>query len=261
MGVLELLPYVAVGLTGALVVQIIAYVSALRQKRVDVIDIAWGMSFIGIIAALRIYEPSNAAWVYVVDLLVLIWGARLSFHIYRRFRRSKIQDERYTSLMSKWPANRRWLQAFLKLFVTQAILATIISLPVIIIHASQPPTQSFVIIGVAIWLIGFAFETTADWQLKQFIAHNKQGELMMDGLWRYSRHPNYFGEITMWWGITLMACSTPLWWIGLIGALTITYLICFVSGIPPAEARAKTKPQWEKYRIETSVLLPWPPKK
>lgn len=245
---------------GAIAVQLLAFSYALRTKRVDVIDVAWGPSFIGAIIAMQLHSPSSSLWVIVADILVAVWGVRLSWHIYRRFKHSQIQDERYTNLMKHWPRQYMSLQVFSRLFVVQAILAAIINLPVIVIHLYEPVNSWATMAGLAVWLIGFTFESIADRQLKDFLATPKHGQLMMSGLWRYSRHPNYFGEITMWWGIALIACITPLWWVGIIGAATISTLICFVSGVPLAEARAASKSGWNEYKQKTSVLIPWPPK-
>jgi steroid 5-alpha reductase family enzyme len=251
---------ITVGFAAALMVQLVVFIFALTLKRVDLVDVAWGLSFIAIVKALQLFGPSTAPWVLIVDMLVVIWGLRLSWHIYRRFRKSSEQDARYTALMEQWPEKYRGVQIFFKIFLTQALLATIISMPVIIIHLYQPQTTPVAMIGLVVWVIGFIYEVVADRQLAVFL-QKPHGKLMQRGLWKYSRHPNYFGEITMWWGISLIACATPLWWVGLIGAATITYLICFVSGIPLAESRAKTKKGWKTYHDKTSVLIPWPPKR
>ena len=248
------------GFAGALVVQLIAFAYARHLGRVDFVDAAWGLSFIAVVAALQLSNPSTNPLTLIVEALVLVWGFRLFWHIYRRFRRSSKQDERYTALMSRWPNNYRGLQTFTKIFLVQALLATTISLPVILIHFYKPDMTTVAAIGLAIWVFGFVCEVVADRQLKQFL-QKPHGELMTSGLWRYSRHPNYFGEVTMWWGIALIACTTPLWWLGLVGAATITVLICFVSGLPPAEARASTKKGWREHKAKTSPLILWSPKK
>lgn len=260
MVLVNLISLIATGFIGVLVVQLIAFIYAVRLQRVDLVDAVWGLSFIAIVIALQLTHSSVNAGVIMVDALVGIWGVRLSWHIYRRFRRSPKQDERYSAILSRWPTKYRMLQIFVKIFLVQAVLATVISLPVIVIHLYRPDMSLLIIIGLVIWLVGFACEVVADRQLSAFL-HEHRGELMKSGLWRFSRHPNYFGELTMWWGVALMACATPLWWVGLIGAAVITYLICFVSGIPPAEARGYTKKGWQEYRRKTSVLLPWPPRR
>lgn len=258
---MDFLTLAAVGFGGALIVQFFTFIYALVSRRVDSVDVAWGVSFIIIALSMQFYRPTTSLWVLVVDLLVLVWGLRLSWHIYRRFKHSPKQDERYTQLLEQWPKRLRSLQLFVKIFLLQAILATVISLPVIAVHYYQPSIGVLAIVGVVVWLVGFTFESVADRQLKDFLETPGHKDLMTDGVWHYSRHPNYFGEVSMWWGIALIAASTPLWWLGCIGAITITLLICFVSGIPLAEKRSATKNGWQEYKHTTSVLLPWPPKK
>ncbi|NCU30967.1 DUF1295 domain-containing protein [Candidatus Saccharibacteria bacterium] len=250
-----------VALAGAVTTQIVAFAVALRTNRVDIVDIAWGLSAISIVIAMHLSGTSFAPAVILVDVLVFIWGARLSWHITKRIRRSKQQDPRYTKLMQNWPKKYRELRIFGKIFMIQALLALLVSLPVVVIHYYQPFIQPLIIVGLVIWLVGFYFEATADLQLKRFLKTSKPGELMKEGLWHYSRHPNYFGELTMWWGIAVMTLVTPLWWVGFLGAISISFLIYFVSGVPLAEERSVNKKGWQDYKNSTSVIIPWPPKK
>jgi steroid 5-alpha reductase family enzyme len=120
-----------------------------------------------------------------------------------------------------------------------------------------------VLIGASIWAFGLVFEAIADFQLKKFIKNpQNKGKIMDRGLWRYSRHPNYFGEIVLWWGIFIITLSTmDLWYLKIIGPLTITVLIIFVSGIPLLEKRYQDNAEYQKYKLRTSSLLPLPPKK
>lgn len=116
------------------------------------------------------------------------------------------------------------------------------------------------ITGIIVCMLGIVIESLADWQLKQFLRRPNHPTLFTGGLWRYSRHPNYFGEIVVWWGFAIVALGTPHGWVGLGGALAITYLLAFVSGVPLAEARAARKKEWPTYRQRTSMIIPWPPK-
>lgn len=257
----ELITYFGVALSGAFVLQSVVYMLALRGKRVDIVDVAWGLSFIAIIAALWLYKPPQSAAVYIADALVVVWGTRLAWHIGKRFMRSQRQDERYTQLMTRWPKQFVALQLFFKIFALQAVLATIISLPMVALHVYQPNISWVVIAGISVWVIGFIFEAVADWQLARFLQQPQHPELMTTGVWRYSRHPNYFGEMTMWWGIAIMSFATPAGWMGVVGAATITWLLVFVSGVPLAEASARRKKGWQAYVRTTSMLLPLPPRR
>jgi steroid 5-alpha reductase family enzyme len=126
---------------------------------------------------------------------------------------------------------------------------------------ADPVVTVFVILGAGIWLIGMICEIVADQQLARFLSDPRhRGKLMTSGIWRYSRHPNYFGEMMIWWGIAIIGLGYPLSAVGIIGALIITLILAFVSGIPLAEKGASTKPGWKAYKAQTSVLIPLPPK-
>ncbi|MEO8691160.1 MAG: DUF1295 domain-containing protein [Candidatus Saccharimonas sp.] len=245
-------------LFAALVLQAIAWLIAVRLKRVDIVDSFWGITFLVIIITLLIIDKDYSPSVILVSVLVTIWGMRLAAHIFSRFWRTKKQDIRYTEIMAGWPNNRPYLQALPRIFLLQAVLATLISLPVILIHMYQPDLSLLIWIGAVVWLVGFWFEVVADRQLAHFVAKGT-GKTMSKGLWRYSRHPNYFGEIVMWLGISLIALWAPNGWLGLVGLATITVLIVFISGIPPAERRGQRRPDWAEYKRKTSILIPWPP--
>lgn len=258
---LELLPWIVSALVGAVITQLIAFCLAVKYQRIDIVDVFWGISFIAIVLALWLHASPLHFVTAAVSMMVVAWGGRLSWHIGQRFARSAVQDERYTELVSKWPTKNRIVQASYKIFLLQALLATIISLPVIVLFAFRPYGDWLMYVGGSIWVVGFIMEVVADKQLKEYVNSAPRGSLMRTGLWKYSRHPNYFGELTMWWGIAVIAGATPAWWLGIIGALTITVLLCFVSGIPPAERRAMQKVGWAEYKKQTSILLPLPPRR
>ncbi|HET6622336.1 MAG TPA: DUF1295 domain-containing protein, partial [Candidatus Saccharimonadales bacterium] len=169
---------------------------------------------------------------------------------------------RYTQLKRSWNGNLA-LNAYLRIFLVQAVLAWVIALPIVIVNQAEPrPLDWLALVGGLVWLIGFALEAIGDQQLRTFVSDPKhRGKLMDSGLWRYSRHPNYFGELTQWWGIFIIALSTPMGWIGFIGPLTLTILILFISGIPLNEKRQTAKLGWQEYKRRTSSLVPLPPKK
>ena len=255
---MSLLTIIFIGLAAGLVLQTIGYLWSRHKNRVDVVDVFWGITITIIVFALQVAQPTLNPTVIIAESLVVIWGLRLSHHIYRRFIKSSSVDKRYLELISCWPKGHLQIQIFTKIFGLQAVLATIVALPIIAIHDYQPTLQPIVMLGTVVWLIGFIFESVADTQLKNFLISGKHGELMTSGLWRYSRHPNYFGEIVMWWGIMLISFATPGWWLGIIGASLITYLICFVSGIPLAEKSTSQKAGWLEYKRQTSILIPLP---
>jgi len=234
------------------------YVLALLTKRYDVVDSAWGLGFI-LIAWISLLLRDNFGVTQVISAaLVSLWGMRLFIHIAKRNWRKSTDDSRYEALRTKWGqgANRK---AYINIFLLQGTLLLAVSAPVIAIAFSKQEPNVISCLGWAVWLFGTAFETVADRQLATFLKIRPKGshQIMDHGLWHYSRHPNYFGEITAWWGAAVVACSVH-GWLGVLGAATITLLITKVSGIPLLEKRYDGNPAYEAYRKRTSVLIPLP---
>ena len=140
----------------------------------------------------------------------------------------------------------------------QGFLMLVISAPIILTNAYATSVSDwYLFAGLAIWIFGFVFEAVGDAQLRKFVKTKKEGEVMRTGLWKYTRHPNYFGEATMWWGLFVVSAN----WIAVISPLTLTFLLLFVSGVPMLEKKYAGNPQWEDYKKRTSVFIPWFPKK
>lgn len=259
MALLDLGMTLLVSLVAASVFMSLVFLVGRRLRRYDIVDVAWGLVFIVIaVTAVAFNQSYDLASILVLGL-VMIWGFRLSYHIAQRIRATTMEDKRYVAMRSKWRSGNEDLAIYLRIYLTQGLLATIVSLPVLVIAVAPvaiPPP--FLVVGLLLWLVGFSLEVLADRQLRRFIrnpAH--KGQLMTAGLWRYSRHPNYFGELTQWWAIGLIGLALPLGWIGLIGPLLISYLIIFVSGVPPMEKAFAGRAGWDEYRRRTSVLIPW----
>ncbi len=249
-------------LLGSAVFLSIIFIIANSKKRYDLVDSAWGPTFIVATAInLNLHRPGTLAGKIVFGLVV-IWGARLCYHILRRFLRTTSEDLRYVTLRSKWSQKYLSLQSFIRIYMAQAVFACLVSLPVMVVIQARNYDPFWLPVGVAVWVVGFLIEITADKQLKDFLASkDNKGKLMTSGLWSFSRHPNYFGELTMWWGLWLTTFGAGSWAIALIGPMLISFFIIFVSGLPPAEARSSEKSGWDKYKSKTSPLLLWPPKK
>lgn len=235
------------------------YLVALAKRRNDVADIAWGLGFV-LIAWLTFFLFGFSWKALFADILVSIWGIRLATHIYHR-NKKKSEDARYQVWRDTW--KYFYLRSYLQVFMLQGVLLFTIALPIIFINRSASSLFGVTeFAGLLIWIIGFYFEHTADNQLAAFIANPKnKGKILQSGLWRYSRHPNYFGEVTQWWGIFLIAVSVPGAWITVIGPLTITSLILFVSGIPLLEKKYANRADFIEYKKRTSVFIPLPPKR
>ena len=235
------------------------FLIAMAIKRNDIADIAWGLGF----STLSVIVPHNGqlSQDIVIRLLIILWGVRLSYHVFTR-NSKRSEDYRYLSWRLTWG---KWfaLRSYLQIFLLQGFFMLLIATPLIISSKSiNPPHPVFYWIGIFLWLIGFLFESIGDWQLAKFLQKKKlKGSIMNTGLWRYSRHPNYFGEVTQWWGIFLIVLTQTDGIFGIISPITITALIIGISGIPMLEKKYEGNPAFEQYKRTTSPFFPWVPKK
>lgn len=251
------------GLCTVLVLSVFWFVVSLLRKRNDVADIGWATYFIGVASVGYILSPVPGIFdLRVIPLvLVMIWGIRLASHIAARHAHSP-EDPRYGAWRNAW--GNGWyfyVRSYLQVFFLQAVLALVIATPLVIamVQGISQSLVMWVIAGSVIWLLGFLCEAIADNQLKEFLTvPENRGHVMQSGLWKYSRHPNYFGESLQWWGLFIISAGVPLGWIGVIGPLMITGLIVFVSGIPLAELSMRTKPEFIDYAKHTSPFIPLP---
>lgn len=231
--------------------------------RLDVVDIAWGGAFV-VAAFASIVVGGNYSFGWNTQTIVLvgvvIWAVRLTHHILRRLI-THPEDKRYQAFRKKWHGSEV-LNSYMRIFLVQAILATVIAIA--IIHVNFSPLQQpefFTYAGMGLWIIGFLFEMIGDRQLRRHMMNPKSNNtLLTRGLWRYTRHPNYFGEALLWWGISFMAFETAYGWVGLIGAVLITYLLLYVSGVPLTEKLLANRSGWQEYRKRTSKFIPLPPR-
>jgi steroid 5-alpha reductase family enzyme len=240
------------------------FLFSLYKKRNDVADVAWGLGFVLMTwTSFLISDDSSNSGVrgLLVGILVSIWGLRLALHIHAR-NKGKTEDYRYLAWRKEWG---KWfyVRSYLQVYILQGTLLFLIVMPVLFINMSAGSEFGLLdILGVAVWLVGFYFESVGDAQLARFIKDPmNKGKLMQSGLWSYTRHPNYFGEVTQWWGIWLIALSVPNGWLAIIGPLTITILILKVSGIPLLEKKMEENPDFAEYKRKTSVFIPMPSKK
>jgi len=235
------------------------FLLALWRKRNDIADIAWGLGFVLISLIMLFKNPYERST--LVFFLVLLWGLRLAIHIYLR-NRGKKEDFRYKKWREEW-GKYFLIRTYLQVFLLQGFFMLLISLPIIAVGSGNKNSGlGFIdIVGIFIWLTGFYFETVGDWQLNRFKSDPKnKGKVMKEGLWRYTRHPNYFGEVTQWWGIFLISLSVPYWHISIVGPSTISVLILFVSGIPMLEKKYLGNKEFEEYKAKTSAFFPLPSK-
>ncbi len=236
------------------------FVVSLVRKRNDVADVAWGLGFVLMTWTSYFLSDGSGTRRILVGILVSIWGLRLAWHIYRR-NKGKAEDYRYMAWRKEWG---KWfyLRSYAQIYLLQGMLLFLIVMPVLLINKSSESALGMLdVFGGAVWLFGFYFEAVGDAQLAQFIKNPaNKGKLMQSGLWAYTRHPNYFGEVTQWWGLWLVAMSVPNGWFGIIGPITITFLILKVSGIPMLEKKMMENPEFSEYKKNVSMFFPLPKK-
>lgn len=231
------------------------FILALIKKRNDIADVAWGLGFVLLAFIGLILNPTLR--VYLVFSMVAFWGFRLAYHIGQRFLNHSEEDKRYQAMRANWKGSMTF-NSWLRVFIIQGLSLLLVSASIIIItNFDKGDFNILNIIGIAIWLFGFIFEIISDRQLKNFIGRlENRGRIMKSGLWKYSRHPNYFGEAVLWWGLFLLAFGVDYFYIALIGPITITILLRFVSGVPLAEARYKENAEFQEYSAKTPAFLP-----
>lgn len=236
------------------------FVLSLILKRNDIADVAWGTG-IFIVALVSYFSGVQSVLSLILTVLAGLWGIRLTLRIYLR-NRKKAEDFRYKKWRDEWG---KWfyVRSYFQVYLLQGLLMVAVGYS--FVHVSvfgESSTLSLIsIVGVLVWLVGYFFETVGDWQLDKFIASKPApGEILSSGLWKYTRHPNYFGEVTMWWGVWIMVVSLPLSYIALISPVTITFLILKVSGIPMLEKSFADNQNFQEYKKRTSAFFPLPPK-
>lgn len=236
------------------------FILSIRVRRNDIADVAWGLGFVLLSWVSLLFAGAYNFQNILLSTLMSIWGLRLSWHIGTR-NRKKHEDFRYKKWREDWG---KWLhlRSWLQVYMLQGTFLFLIALPVMIYHEQAPqPFSWYYLPGIILWCIGFYFEAVGDYQLERFKKDpENKGKIIRSGLWKYSRHPNYFGEVILWWGIYLMCLHSIPFWPSIISPLLISYLIVFVSGVPMLEKKYKGNAEFEEYKKSTSIFFPLPPK-
>jgi steroid 5-alpha reductase family enzyme len=244
-----------VGLVIVLFMTII-FILALIRKDNSIVDVFWGPGFIVVAVYSVIQSGEVDLRKMIVTLLVLLWGLRLSFHIMVR-NSGKGEDFRYKAWRESWKFFV--LRSFFQIFMLQGVFMLIISAPVWFICFSKGgPLGPWDSLGLVIFGAGFMIETIGDYQLAEFKRDPaNKGKIMTTGLWSVTRHPNYFGEALLWWGIGCYALSFPHGGYALIGPVVVTLLLRFVSGVPMLEKKYEGRQDWEEYKSRTAAFVPF----
>ncbi len=242
----------------------VMFLIAQLKKDNSIADIGWGLGFIVVTVVILSVYGEGIFRQRLVSYLVIIWGLRLSLYILIR-NWGTPEDFRYANWRKKWG---KWVvvRSFFQVFMLQGVIMFINTLPIVVVDSGPSVFKLYPVlssIGVAIWAIGFFFEGEADREMFMFKSdpHPHKKKVMDKGLWKYSRHPNYFGEALMWWGIFLLAIPSGMWYVSILAPITITYLLLRVSGVTLLEKKYEGNDEYELYKKNTNAFFPWFPKK
>ena len=243
------------------VLSFVTWLVSLYKKDASIVDSMWSIFFVVALVCYLALEPVQGPRTALVSGLLCLWAIRLSVYLtYRNW--GQPEDRRYQAIRTRNQPHYA-LKSLAYVFTVQAVLAWIISLPIQPVIASPSPITWLDYLGIVIFICGFLIETIADTHMALFkLKRGPSSHRVLDqGLWRYSRHPNYFGETMLWWGFYLIALSAgAAWWI-IISPLLMNVLLLKVSGVPMLEIDlAESNPDYKKYIQSTSPFIPRPPK-
>jgi steroid 5-alpha reductase family enzyme len=238
---------------------VLVWVLSVVKKDASIVDSLWSILFLAAASAYVFLQDIQSERAKLMWVLVAIWALRLSIYITAR-NWNQEEDRRYQAIRRRNSPNFAFKSLFI-VFLLQGVLATIVSLPLLPTAVSRQPLNWIDYVGAVVVVFGTAFETIGDWQLSRFKAdQNNRGRVMESGLWRYTRHPNYFGECCIWWGFYLLALSAGGWWT-FIGPLLMTVMLLKVSGVALLERDiAGRRPEYQRYRKQTNPFIPGPRK-
>lgn len=257
----EYLEVLAVAVAAAALLMSGTWLLSLRMRDVSIIDPVWGLAFAVVAVAAALVADGDAGRRALLVTLTAVWGLRLFAHLAWR-RRGHGEDPRYAAMRARNPETfaRRSL---VTVFGLQAALVVVVSLPVQMGQVpGSPGLGVLAAAGAAVWLVGLVFETVGDLQLARFRARpDSRGRVLDTGLWRYTRHPNYFGDFLVWWGLFLVAAESGVWWT-VAGPVVMSVLLMRVSGVTLLERDiAARRPGYAAYARRTSAFFPRPPRR
>ena len=244
------------------VVMFVTWLVSLAARDASIVDLVWGAAFVVVTAAVGLAGDGASSRRLLLAVLVGVWGLRLSGYLAWR-NLGHGEDYRYRAMRQKY-GDRFPLISLVVVFGLQGVLVWVVSLPVQLAADAAEPSGIGLLawLGIALWALGLGFETIGDAQLSRFKADPaNKGQVMDRGLWRYTRHPNYFGDFCVWWGIFAVAAETgPARW-GVVGPLVMSFLLLRVSGVAMLEKTiGKRRPGYAEYVARTSAFFPRPPR-
>jgi steroid 5-alpha reductase family enzyme len=252
-----------VGLGTITGVMVGTWVLSLVRRDASIVDRVWGLTFVVAAWTYAHFADPPTVRTWLVLGLVTVWGLRLAGYITLR-NWGGGEDKRYQAMRARNPDSFP-VRSLVTVFLLQGVLAWVISLPLLAATLYGPDRLTWLdALGIGLWLVGFVFEAGGDWQLSRFLADPaNRGKVMDRGLWRYTRHPNYFGDTTVWWAYYLLALATGAWWTA-VGSLVMTFFIVKVSGLALTErnmAKGGSKREgYDEYVRRTNAFFPGPPR-
>lgn len=255
----DLRAYLA-GLVVLLLLASAAWLFSLPRRNVTVVDSLWPFLFIAAAVTYAVLAPAAGRRAVLVLFLVTIWALRLAAYLTWRSW-GEPEDRRYQEIRRR-NEPRFALKSWYIVFGFQAVLAWIISLPLLAAVAAPAALNAIDLAGVVFWALGFGFESMADWQLTRFKRDPRnRRQVLHRGLWRYTRHPNYFGDCCVWWGFYLLALAAGGWW-SVPAPVVMTFLLLRVSGVALLEKDiGERRPAYREYVQRTNAFFPGPPKR
>ncbi len=252
------------GLLSILSLGTIIWLLSLALRDVSIIDIAWGLGFIVLASIYALGLGAQTPRQLVLLIMVTAWGLRLSLYLLHR-KWGTPEDHRYQAMRASHGQRFAWV-SLVTVFWLQAVILWIVALPLFEVFRQPGPehlTAPLDIAAILAFAIGLFFETVGDWQLSRFKADPaNRGTILDRGLWRYTRHPNYFGDALVWWGFFLMAAVNPGSWWTIVSPILMTILLLKISGVALLEKTlTETKPGYRDYLQATSAFIPWPPRR
>lgn len=256
-----------IALAAILLAAVAAWVVSVIRRDVSIVDSLWSLLILLGLVTYIVASGAGGARAWLVTALVAAWALRLSLHITVR-NHGEPEDRRYQSIRRNNEPHF-WLKSLYIVFLLQGFLAWVVCLPAVAAVGAQTPSGPLAFpwstlltgLGVTLWLVGMFFEVVGDWQLTRFRRDRKTADAVLDtGLWRYTRHPNYFGEALLWWGLYLLALSAGAWW-AVVSPLLLTFLLLRVSGVALLEKDiSQRRPAYREYVRRTNAFFPGPPR-
>ena len=255
-----MLQFVLAGLATTTTLMAVAWLLSLALRNVGIVDVFWGVAIAGAGGTWLLLQPDRSTRGELALLLAVFWATRLALHILWR-NRGKPEDRRYRVIRARNEPNFAFKSLYL-VFLLQAVLAWLVAMPLLgTAWSDARPLGPVDLLGVVLWMAGFFLQSTADAQLARFQQRPDADRAVMNlGVWRYSRHPNYFGEFLMWWGIWVIAVAGGAWWT-FFGPVLISFFLLRVSGVALTEKDiASRRPEYQDYIRRTSAFVPLPPR-